>query len=180
MAESSSYRKPQLFHAYWKVHEKYMDDFVEEGLVIIDPPEVDEEGNEKDSDYKFKLKEDVEEETGELSDTGLLHIERWKIKIRGDLTMTVDKSFSTFIEGGQQYIQTDSYSYKLSRNGVGLIFRYDSPDADINDDAPEHHKHHHKHIFDPEDNEVDIQLIQDGNWPTLGQAIREAEDHIQA
>jgi hypothetical protein len=73
-------------------------------------------------------------------------------------------------------IQTSAYSYNVSIVGHGNIFRYCSP-HDIG--GAEHHFQHHRHQYAPFSADVDtptVGLIEDGDWPTLGEVIQEAEE----
>jgi len=75
-------------------------------------------------------------------------------------------------------VQTIAYSYNVSIIGHGNVFRYCSP-HDENDDHIDHHKQHHRHQYDPfgaDRFKNQVTLITNGDWPTLGQVIQEADD----
>jgi hypothetical protein len=84
--------------------------------------------------------------------------------------MTVEKTLRTFRGPDGIYVFTTEYSYNLTRQGEGNVFRYDSPHKT-------HNQFHHKHVFDPPGTEIEVKVIT-GEWPTLGEAIREAEKYI--
>jgi hypothetical protein len=73
--------------------------------------------------------------------------------------------------GRSAFVQTIDYSYSAILNGRGNIFRYCSPHGD---DKAEHHVHHHGHRFDIfGGRRQKIEIIPDGEWPTLGKVIEE-------
>lgn len=142
----SNIHKPQKFNAYFKVHEAYLEQFRKEGLVL------------KDTLHTYPVKG---------TPFWLMEGEIW---LRGNLRMTVERTLRAFRGPDGMYVFTTKYSYNLTKQGTGNVFRYCSPHET-------HNQFHHKHIFDPPGKEIDLKVIT-GEWPTLGDAIREAEKHI--
>jgi len=71
-------------------------------------------------------------------------------------------------------VQTRWYSYNVALQGVGTIFRYDSP---VDHDSAGHHRHHHVHRYDvlAGDREGRIkELRHPDDVPTLGEVFEEA------
>lgn len=97
----------------------------------------------------------------------------------GRLKVTVAKVLESTDDGdsANPMVQTIAYSYNVSIIGHGNVFRYCSP-HDENDDTIDHHKQHHRHQYDPfgpDRFKNQVTLIEDGNWPTLGQVVQEAD-----
>lgn len=128
------------------MHEAYLEQFRAEGLVL------------KDTLHTFKV-----------PGTPFWKMEG-EIWLRGNLRMTVEKTLRTFRGADGIYVYTTQYSYNLTKQGEGNVFRYCSPHET-------HNQFHHKHIFDPPGNEIEVKVVT-GEWPTLGDAIKEAEIHI--
>lgn len=95
------------------------------------------------------------------------------------LKVTVTKLLETVGSGNPDdpMVQTVAYSYNVSIIGHGNVFRYCSP-HDENDDPIDHHRQHHRHQYDPLGSDrlrSTVSLITDGDWPTLGQVVQEAD-----
>jgi len=110
-----------------------------------------------------------------------------KIYCAGQIVVTVDKGFGieSLVSYDDPMIKTRWYSYNVSMQGIGNIFRYDNQDKDYL--RPGHQDDHHKHTFTCLKSDFSIiqstcedidSLIWIGfqNWPTLGDVIQEAHD----
>lgn len=104
-----------------------------------------------------------------------------KIELDGGLRMEVRKLLRvrTALPDQDKFeIYTVEYSYSLIKAGHYTIFRYCSPHDDF-DDTPAHHKQHHKHVFDPNSGDpVEIKVLTEDEWPTLGEALDEAKKFV--
>lgn len=95
----------------------------------------------------------------------------------GVMKLTVAKRLEIVdgTEPADAVVQTASYSYNVSIVGFGNVFRYCSPHED---DGPVHHHQHHRHQYDPfgaRPDDYHVTLITDGDWPTLGDVVQEAD-----
>jgi hypothetical protein len=97
--------------------------------------------------------------------------------------LTVAKIVSPLTDTDNPLVRTTYYSYNAALRGVGTIFRYDSPDSEPREGAPEHHWHHHVHRYDVLAGDMDgwVEIIYDEDEvPTLGEVIYEAVDWFYA
>jgi len=99
---------------------------------------------------------------------------RGEIRMRGSLVMHVEKVLALSVKNGVSHVETVSYAYNVSLAGKGNIFRYDNSKV-----KEGHLTAHHKHVFDPPDNQVDLPEVG-SDWPTLAEAIREADNYYLA
>jgi hypothetical protein len=110
-----------------------------------------------------------------------------KIYCLGQIVITVDKGFGieSLLSHDDPIIRTKWYSYNVSIQGIGNIFRYDNQDKDYF--RPGHRDEHHKHTFmclNSESNIIQATCedvnspiwVGHQNWPTLGDVIQEAHD----
>jgi hypothetical protein len=72
-------------------------------------------------------------------------------------------------EGPRTMVQTISYTYNAAIEGVGNVFRYDSPHAE--DHRPFHHVHRYDVLAGDRDG-----TVEGSSWPTLGAVIGELQD----
>lgn len=74
-------------------------------------------------------------------------------------------------------VQTVAYSYNISVQNIGNIFRYDNQD-DYWVDECDHADNHHVHKFEWErgDQKGSVIWVGENDWPTLGDIIEEAEE----
>ena len=88
----------------------------------------------------------------------------------GCLRLEVTKSLEVREERGAKFVRTVAYSYNVSLSQTGCVLRYCSPHAD-------HNQHHHKHTFDvlAGDRQGSVSSVPDGEWPTIGEVLAEAE-----
>lgn len=142
---------PTRFSTYIRVHENYLDRLVREGFV------------RPDHDLVF-----------EAVPGGMLL--EGTASCLGGITVQVRKLLEFRDEGQDPMVQTRWYSYNVTLQGVGIIFRYDSP---FLPDLGGHHRHHHVHHFDvlKGDREGIVGEIEDPEMvPTLGEVIEEARN----
>lgn len=97
-----------------------------------------------------------------------------EIGCKGHIVIEVTKELEYLDPPGvtDPLVQTRWYSYNVSVQGVGNVFRYDNQHV-----HPGHGDAHHKHLFDwRSNNELPESPIWIGaeNWPVLGQVIEEA------
>ncbi len=67
--------------------------------------------------------------------------------------------------------RTYDYTYSASIPGGSKLFRYCSPHGDVKSNLPDHHKFHHKHVYDG-DRET-IERIDDDKWPHVNEFLQE-------
>lgn len=156
---------PIRLNKYIEIHETIMDRFCAEGVV------------------ESQTLEFVPGADGHLTLEGCIHLVGKVLRIDVAKSLEVTSNAS-----GEVLVQTRAYSYNVLISGVGNVFRYCSPHE--NDPGPVHHDHHHRHQYDPfgsdpKSNEATPRY--DGDWPLLGEVIREAvdwywenKDHIEA
>jgi len=81
-------------------------------------------------------------------------------------------------------VQTTSYTYHTSIDGIGNVFRYCDPHATPS--HPDHKPFHHKHTFDAlgDGAEGEVSEVDEEERPTLAEVIEEAcewyYDHADA
>ena len=91
----------------------------------------------------------------------------------GSLKMTVRKTLFVSIIRRVEYVKTIDYAYNLSLEGIGNIFRYDNEHVHEGHCFP-----HHKHVYDPPGkNHRVLEIESEEDWPTLGEALREARQY---
>ena len=92
------------------------------------------------------------------------------IRCRGGIRVDVDKILSVIGDNDDEppLVQTTSYSYNASLDGVWNIVRYCSPHAG-------HNEFHHRHSYDVfgGDRTGTISRVGDDDWPTLGELLEE-------
>lgn len=96
----------------------------------------------------------------------------------GMILLTVDKYLDILYGSGDSaVVQTVSYAYNVSVQGLGNIFRYDDQDDYFMINSG-HADKHHKHVFDWHNKDQVGSVVWQGyeKWPQLDQVIREAED----
>ncbi len=96
-----------------------------------------------------------------------------RVHCLGGVTIDVRKVLSILErDGANSLVQTVHYSYNVSLEGFGNLFRYDSPHAT-------HNRHHHVHRYQVPESDKDgsVEFIHDDEQiPTLGEVIGEAMD----
>lgn len=102
------------------------------------------------------------------------------VNCQGGLYVRVLKRLKVLDNGGADaLVQTVFYSYNVALEGVGNVFRYDSPHEDH---RPEHHVHRYDVLDGDHDGRVEM-IPDESQRPTLGEVIQEAADwyyeHIQ-
>lgn len=107
------------------------------------------------------------------------------ISCAGGIVIDVSKRIEILEgEGASARVQTASYSYNVHIQGIGNIFRYDSPDpVGETAGAPAHHLEHHVHRYDVlrGDKRGTIECIyEEDRVPTLREVIDEAADWFYA
>jgi hypothetical protein len=117
--------------------------------------EIEYNDEEQDGDDYFIIK-------GPVTCIGDIRVEiyeRLKLARGGWWFQSTSKRRATVVE----------YSYSVVLNGVGNIFRYDSP-------HPDHRPYHHRHNFSPPGVKRDPPTeIPSEEVPRIGQVLREAE-----
>lgn len=133
--------------SYWNAHQNNLAQLMGQGFVL---------------DHDLQLS--VVEQTSFLCLSG-------HIRCSGDLSMRVEKIIEVSEVAGVPYWKTIKYTYNLTLQGRGVVFRYDN--AHVHDSQP---SPHHKHTFSPPGQNETITHTPD--WPTLGEALREAQEYF--
>ncbi len=144
MATRNSKHSAARLSTYLSVHETVLHQFISDGFI----------GRESLT---------IEPSAGRLRIRG-------EVGCSGRILVYVDKILEIVDDATDPLVQTINYTYNVSLQGGGNLFRYDSPHEDHNQD-------HHKHVFDRETFEeiAESPLLHglDG-WPTLGEVVQEA------
>ena len=99
-----------------------------------------------------------------------------RIHCKGGLQIDVNKRLRLGDESGHDTVQTVAYSYNVSLQNLGNIFRYDSP-------HPTHNREHHVHRYDVlnGDTEGTVEMdYREDEWPTLREVVDEAAEWYYA
>lgn len=153
MVDRSPRHGPNRLQSYLQIHETVIGRFTYAGLI------------EDDGLDLFPGAEGRFYFDGEL----LLRERRLKLRVAKVLEV-VDAA-----DPEDPLVQTISYSCNVSVVGFSNVLRYCSPH---DDDVAEHHLQHHLHQYDPfgpTPDRYSVTLITDGDWPSLGDVIQEAD-----
>ena len=139
---------PCRFDRYVNIHETVLEQFRTEGFVGTDT-------------LAFLDLGPFLEIAGEIGCAGRIVVKVWKrLEYVGD--------------GPMPSVQTVRYSYHVSVQNGGSVFRYDDAHP-----HPGHADAHHRHAYDwprPSEVEGSPTWVGAAGWPTLGEVIREAAD----
>lgn len=93
-----------------------------------------------------------------------------RIHCKGGIHVEVNKRLRMSRNESVDFVQTVAYSYNVSLQNLGNIFRYDSPHST-------HNREHHVHRYDVLNGDTTGILTmdyRDDNWPTLREVVDEA------